>query len=335
MIYSNSHFLFPRLGFCRSRVLSERTGDRRSVPKPALLVRSWHTHSTARSPRRRARACREILDSPQKPEVWLPRPQEGRIAGSSSVRGWPKSRRVHRRSPPGRAEMPAALAPAPPLGRGPSAGVRIHTHVLFGRGNSYAGKVCCVIHENKYSEWKRSMLRESRLLSLTAWFRLGFPAAQYGLMESADEGSPGSAWFSWQTSGASRGAGSPRIAPTSSRAWGRAAPPLVSRSPRCESGSPPAPTSWILNKNALWCFPFRFERNQMGVGYKWGHRLLFLWRRTEQVIFTLCDACPDCQYFEATTPMHWNSPPELCKTYIITQSFDYRGKKTYFHNNST
>ena len=43
------------------------------------------------------------------------------------------------------------------------AGVINHTHVPFSQGNSYTGKVCCVIHKNKYNEWKCLMLRENRL----------------------------------------------------------------------------------------------------------------------------------------------------------------------------
>lgn len=121
--------------------------------------------------------------------------------------------------------------------------VRSHTHVLFGRGNSYAGKVCRVIHENKYSEWKCSMLRENRLLSLTAGFRLGFPAAQYKLMESVRKAARDPLGFPGKPQGHPGARASPRIAPTSAGAWGRAAPPLVLRSPRCELGSLPAPTS--------------------------------------------------------------------------------------------
>lgn len=139
--------------------------------------------------------------------------------------------------------MPAALAPAPPLGWGRGAGVRSHTHVLFGRGNSYAGKVCRVIHENKYSEWKCSMLRENRLLSLTAGFRLGFPAAQYKLMESVRKAARDPLGFPEKPQGHPGARARPRIAPTSAGAWGRAAPPLVLRSPRCELGSLPALTS--------------------------------------------------------------------------------------------
>lgn len=78
-----------------------------------------------------------------------------------------------------------------------------HTPGLCTCGSLYAREVCCIVHKNKYNEGECLMLRGNRLCP---W--LGFPTVQYwGGHLSPDKHSLGSAWLSWQSSGASWGAG--------------------------------------------------------------------------------------------------------------------------------
>jgi len=268
---------------------------------------------------------REILHIPRKPEVWLAR------EGQRSLRA-DQSHPAPRGSPPCCAGALAALAPAPAPGSETCWGYKPRTRALCTRGRVVALSTRTnKINGSVWREGKAGFARESRA---QAWLPRGVVPGDGAGPASAGKRGPGSARLSRENSGASHGAGE---RPDRSQLCPGPGGERLLRSCPAPAPLPPMHSSvraGCVNTEYKCLTMFSLEtkgksdgcRIQMRAAH---HGLSFLWRRTEQVIFTLCAACPDYQYLEASTQKRSNLHLNYVKTLLSLNLLMVIGEKNH------